>query len=54
MIELIIALVVIGAALYLVKLIPMDPTIRTVLTVVVIVAVVIWILRSFGPAVGLS
>jgi hypothetical protein len=34
--------------LYLIQLIPMDPTIKTIVRVVVILAVVLWLLESFG------
>lgn len=49
MVELIILLVVIGAALYLIDLIPMDATIKRVIQVIVIVLVVIYALHLLAP-----
>jgi hypothetical protein len=48
MIELIVALVIVGVLLYIVTLIPMDATIKKIITVVVILLVVLWILQAFG------
>ncbi len=44
----VIALILIGVALYLVNLIPMDATIRKIIQIVVVVVVVLWILQSLG------
>ena len=52
MIELLIALVIVGAILYLLQLVPIDGTIKTIIQVVVIVGVVIYILRHL-PLLGL-
>jgi hypothetical protein len=52
MIELLIILIVLGAGLYLVELLPIDGTIRRIIQVVAIVAVVIYLLRTFAPALG--
>jgi hypothetical protein len=41
-------LVVVGVLLWLVGMIPMDPTIHMILRAVVIIVVVIWLLRAFG------
>lgn len=49
MVELIILLVIVGAALYLVELIPIDATIKRVIQVLVIVAVIIYALRLLSP-----
>ena len=46
--SLLLVLIVIGVGLYLVGLIPMDPTIAKIIRVVVILAVVVWILESLG------
>jgi hypothetical protein len=51
MIELLIALIIVGALLYLVQLIPIDATIKRVIQVIVIVAVAIYVLRHLG-AIG--
>jgi nucleoside recognition membrane protein YjiH len=48
MISLIIVLIIIGAALYLVGLIPMDATYMTIIRVVLIVAVIIYLLRHLS------
>lgn len=49
MIALILALVVIGCALFLIKTyIPMDPAISTLITVVVVLCCVAWLLGVFG------
>jgi len=47
-IGLLLVLVVIGVGLYLVSLIPMDPTIRKIIVAVVLLAVVLWLLESFA------
>lgn len=48
MISLIIALIVIGALLYLLQLIPIDPTIRTVIYVLVVVGIAIYVLKHLS------
>ncbi len=48
MIALILGLVLLGVCLYLIKQIPMDPTISTLITVVVVICAVLWLLRAFG------
>jgi hypothetical protein len=48
MIELLIILIVIGALLYLLGRVPIDPTIKTIIYVVVIVGVAIYILRHLS------
>ncbi len=52
MIELIIVLLIVGAALYLLRLVPIDERVKQVIYVVVIVAVIIYILRNL-PLLGL-
>lgn len=52
MIELIIALIIIGALLYLLNLVPIDGTVKTIIYVVVIVGICIYVLRHLG-ALGL-
>jgi hypothetical protein len=51
LIQLLIILVIVGAVLYLLKLVPIDQTIKTIIYVIVIVAVVVYLLKTF--AVGL-
>ncbi len=49
LIQLIVALVVVGVALWLINnYIPMDGNIKKILNVVVIVVVVLWLLSAFG------
>jgi hypothetical protein len=48
LISIIVALVLVGLALWVVGQIPMDPTVARILRVVVIVALVLWLLQAFG------
>lgn len=49
LIDLVIALIVVGMALWLInRFIPMASSIKTILNVVVVVAVGIWVLRIVG------
>jgi hypothetical protein len=48
LIQIVIALVVIGFLLWLINLIPMAPPIATILNAVVTIVVVIWLLQVFG------
>ena len=49
LINLVIALIVVGVALYLVnRFIPMAASIKTILNVVVVVAVGVWVLQAVG------
>lgn len=52
MIELLIILIVLGAGLYILQLLPIDGTIKRIIMVIAIVAVAVWLLRTFLPAVG--
>lgn len=54
MIELLIALIVIGAVLYIVSILPIDATVKKVIQVIAIVLLAIWALRHLLPLVGLS
>lgn len=51
-IQLLVWLALFGAVLYIITLIPMDPTIRRIITIVAVVAVVLWLLESFGLLSG--
>lgn len=53
MIQLLIALVIIGALLYLLELIPIDATIKRVIQVIAILFVVIWAIKILIPMAGL-
>ena len=49
LINIVIALIVVGVALWLINnFIPMAPSIKSILNVVVVVAVVVWVLQAFG------
>jgi len=48
LIGLVVVLLIVGVALYLVSLIPMDATIRRVIQVVVLLVVILWLLSAFG------
>lgn len=48
LIELLIALVIVGAILFLVQRLPIDATIKTIIYVVVIVALCVYALRYVG------
>lgn len=52
MIAIIVALVIIGVALYLLELIPMDGTIKTIIKVVVILFAVLYVLSLLGINTG--
>jgi hypothetical protein len=45
---LIVLLVLVGAGLYIVQLLPLDATIKKLIYVVVIVAVALWLLSALG------
>jgi len=48
MISVLIVLVLVGVLLYVITLIPMDPTIVVIIRVVAILFVVLWLLNVFG------
>jgi hypothetical protein len=48
LIGLVIVLVLVGVALYLLNLIPMDAIIKRIIQVLVIVVVVLWIIQALG------
>jgi hypothetical protein len=52
MIELLIVLLVLGAGLYVLELLPIDGTVKRIIQVVAVVAVVVWLLRMFAPSLG--
>jgi len=56
LIAIVVVLLVVGVALYLIGMIPMDARIHTIIRVVVILFVVIWLLQSFGllPGAGVK
>ena len=52
LIQILVVLLVIGAVLYLLQMLPIDGTILTVIRVVVIVAAIIWLLQFSGMLRG--
>jgi predicted membrane protein len=55
LLNLVIALIVVGVALYLInRYIPMASSIKTILNIVVVVAVCIWVLQAVGLWGGVS
>ncbi len=48
LIQVVVALIVVGVLLWLVNLIPMQGTIKSILNTVVVIFVVIWLLNVFG------
>jgi hypothetical protein len=53
MLQFLIALVIIGAALYLLQLIPIDDTVKRIIQVIVIVVLVIYAIKILLPFAGL-
>jgi hypothetical protein len=53
MVEFLIALVIVGAILYLLQLLPIDGTVKQIIQVIAIVFVVIWAIKVLLPAAGL-
>jgi hypothetical protein len=54
LIQILMALVVVGVLLWAVNLIPMQGTIKSILNAVVVIAVVLWLLNIFGFMHSLS
>jgi len=52
-VSLLIALIVLGALIYIVGLLPIDATIKTIIKVIAIVLIAIWALRALAPALHL-
>lgn len=53
-VSLLVALIVIGAVLYIVGMLPIDATIKRVIQVIAIVILGIWVIRALLPAAGLG
>lgn len=49
MLNIIILLILVGAALYIVQIIPIDATLKTIIRVIIIVATAIYALRLLAP-----
>jgi hypothetical protein len=54
LIQILIALIVVGALLYILNLLPIDQTLKTIAYVIVIVVVAIYALRILAPMAGLG
>ena len=55
LLNIVIALVVVGVVLYLINnYVPMASSIKTILNVVVVIVVCVWLLQAFGVMGGLS
>lgn len=54
LITLLVALLIFGALLYIVSMLPIDATIKRIIQVIAIVALAIWLLRAFAPAMSLG
>lgn len=54
LITVIIALILVGAAVYIANVLPIDNTFKTIIKVVAVVALVIWLLRGFAPALNIG
>lgn len=48
MIEVLVALVVVGVLLYILSLIPMDATVKRIIYILVLLVVFLWVLQLFG------
>jgi hypothetical protein len=53
-IALVVVLILVGAGLYLVGVLPIDATIKTIIRVVVIVAACLWVLSELGALGGVK
>lgn len=54
MISLLIALIIIGAILYVVQLLPIDGTIKQIIIVIAVVLLAIWAIRVLLPMAGMG
>lgn len=48
MISIVIALIVVGALLYITQLLPIDATVKQIIYVIVVVGTILWLLQAFG------
>jgi hypothetical protein len=54
MLKLFIALILIGALVYVIELLPIDATFKRIVQVIAIVVAVIWALKVLWPMAGLG
>jgi len=52
-VSIIVALLIVGVALYLIQLIPLDSTIKQIIRVLVILLVVLWVISLLFPGLSL-
>ena len=50
MMQMLIVLILLGLLLYIVQLLPIDPTVKKIIVAIAIVCVAIWVLTTFFPA----
>ena len=48
LLDVVIALVIVGLVLYIIGLIPIDPTIKKIINILVIVVMAFWLLQQLG------
>lgn len=53
LVSIIIALILVGAIVYIAGILPIDSTFKTIIKVVAIIALAIWLLRALAPALNL-
>ncbi len=53
LINLIVALIILGLLLYVVRLLPLDDWIKQIINVIAILAVILWLLRLLGVPLGI-
>lgn len=56
LVSVLLSLIILGVILYLITLIPMDPTIKQIIYVVAILAVILWLINvlfGIGPGIQL-
>jgi len=48
LITIVITLIVVGVVLWLINLIPMQPTIKKIVNTIIVIFIVIWLMKVFG------
>jgi hypothetical protein len=54
MLQLLIIAIIVGAVIYIVRLLPIDDTFKTIVTVIAIVIFAIYAIKMLAPIAGLS
>lgn len=52
LVEIVVALALVGVVLYVIQLLPIDGTIRQIIRLLILVVSVLWLLRQFGVISG--